>query len=407
MRTGPFRGIHGRETRAMRVALGIVVLTCAVSVSGVTSSAVVGMPPRDSFPPTTTAHGVPSSWTSATVTVSFSVEYTGGAAETYFATGTAAPQPYRKPIDISAEGTTTIRYWSADKQDPAFREETKTVNARIDRSAPQLATSNSVATDGTVTVSATASDTLSGVAWIRYSLDGKSAVASSAVTVSAPGTHTVLFEAQDNAGNKASKPGTVTIDAPTSVTFSGSASPILYGAIATLSGVVTDTAGIPVGGTRVALEYARGGVWVKVAGATSAVTTSGAFVFRVKPSQNTVYRAVFLRSGALAPSTSASVRVNVKASLTRPVLLSRPIAGRALSVAGSMLPRHAGPITVEVLRPSGRTWVVHRRLSVRSTSTGSWRAAVTLKRGTYRVRAIHQDAGHAKNVSAYLSVAVR
>ena len=62
-----------------------------------------------------------------------------------------------------------------------------------------------------VTITASASDAISGLASVQYSVDGGAWQAGSSVIVSSDGTHTIAFRASDNAGNTSSTSNTVKI----------------------------------------------------------------------------------------------------------------------------------------------------------------------------------------------------
>jgi hypothetical protein len=99
-------------------------------------------------------------------------------------------------VAISAEGTTTIEYSAAD--DAGNRCATQTATVRIDRSAPDLAVSASLAA-----VSLDASDSVSGLAGVWYSVDGGPAqlYVGGSFSPGASGTHLITAWAQDAAGH--------------------------------------------------------------------------------------------------------------------------------------------------------------------------------------------------------------
>ncbi|MDQ3870886.1 MAG: hypothetical protein M3301_04625, partial [Chloroflexota bacterium] len=101
---------------------------------------------------------------------------------------------------------------------------------RIDRTAPTTGisgTSNSW-TNGSVTVSLTASDNLSGVASTSYRIDGGAAQTGTSFTLSSEGDHTVSFFSTDRAGNaEAAQTAHVKID-KTAPTISHTFTPLTY-----------------------------------------------------------------------------------------------------------------------------------------------------------------------------------
>lgn len=106
---------------------------------------------------------------------------------------------------LTAEGTHTVAYKASDKAGNIEAE--KTITVRIDKTAPQ--TASIVTGDGSgavfnnsAAVQLTATDSLSGINEIRYSVDGGAElVYAGSFVIDTPGNHTVAFYALDNAGN--------------------------------------------------------------------------------------------------------------------------------------------------------------------------------------------------------------
>jgi len=156
---------------------------------------------RDTIPPVTTASGIPAGWTrnDVIVTLSATDSYSGVAA-TCYRVGAGADTTYTVPFSVTADGQTTVTYWSVDNADNVEAEQSATV--RIDKTPP--VTSPEVVGDGgaSVTVTLSASDALSGVATTRWRLgDSGGWTAGTSVTVTAAGERTLYFYSADNAGN--------------------------------------------------------------------------------------------------------------------------------------------------------------------------------------------------------------
>lgn len=88
-----------------------------------------------------------------------------------------------------------------------------------DPDPPSLSSSVTAGTAGSngwyilpVTITASASDAISGLASVQYSVDGGTWQSGSSATVSSDGTHSVAFRASDNAGNTSSVSNTIKID---------------------------------------------------------------------------------------------------------------------------------------------------------------------------------------------------
>jgi len=157
----------------------------------------------DTAPPSTT-DDAPQAWVNNNVMITMtSYDATTGVAATYYTTNGTTPSPasplYVSPITITAEGTTSLKYYSVDVRGNA--EEIHTQQVRIDKTAP-VTTSNAAGPYvGSATITLSPTDPLSGVANTSYSLDGGEWTSGTTVTTSQTGTHTVQFRSTDIAGN--------------------------------------------------------------------------------------------------------------------------------------------------------------------------------------------------------------
>nr|WP_255654323.1 hypothetical protein [Cohnella sp. REN36] len=117
------------------------------------------------------------------------------------------------PVAISAEGKNVISYHSIDKANNI--ENTQTVQIWIDKTAPSISYQGSAKfyqTDSAVKLTVAASDNLSGVKAIAYTLDGVkigSVEEISPLALSA-GSHALVITAEDFAGNKSDTTVTLT-----------------------------------------------------------------------------------------------------------------------------------------------------------------------------------------------------
>ncbi len=157
---------------------------------------------------------------SATVTVTATDNDGGsGVATTEYKLDDAAWAPYTEPVLVSVLGQHTVRYRATDqagnvstegsKQFTVVADQTDTTPPTVDAEVSGTRDADGNYVDvATVTLSAT--DAESGVASVEYKVDdGAWTTYTSAVQVSAPGAHTVLFRATDQAGN-VSTAGSVT-----------------------------------------------------------------------------------------------------------------------------------------------------------------------------------------------------
>jgi hypothetical protein len=181
--------------------------------------------PPDTTPPVTTISGVSGSWVSTNVVFSLVASDVTSplGISTYYGLNAPAATLYSAPVTVSAEGTTTIAYYSTDSSGNA--ETPKSATARIDKTAPETTDDHVASYVGTATVKLTASDALSGVASTRYALDGIAGTGTS-VTTTATGAHSLAYSSADVAGNREGT-HTVTFDvvapdmAPPNTTISG------------------------------------------------------------------------------------------------------------------------------------------------------------------------------------------
>jgi len=179
----------------------------------------------DRTAPVTTATSSATGWTNADeVTVTLKATDAGvGGVTTYYTVNNGGPQMYDGPLSFTAEGVSTVEYWSVDALGNA--ETPKSVTVKIDRTAP-VTTATSSATGWTnadkVTVTFTASDRPTGdhagVDYTEYSLDGGNWLTGTSVDVTNEGVHDIAYRSVDKAGNtEIAKTITVKIDrtAPT------------------------------------------------------------------------------------------------------------------------------------------------------------------------------------------------
>jgi putative cell wall-binding protein len=166
-------------------------------------------PLDDTLPPVTEAEGNGDTWYPWTIGVRL-VAVDGGSGvlgTRYRLSGatTSAEGTYTGEFTISQEGTTTISFYSIDAS--GHVESEKTAYARRDYTWPSLTPSVSEGQEvsGDTTVTLTANDPMSGVAWIDWRLDGGSVTrvhgGSVKVPVTGTGYHTIYYRTSDNAGN--------------------------------------------------------------------------------------------------------------------------------------------------------------------------------------------------------------
>jgi len=222
----------------------------------------------ESTPPQSSISVLPSGW------VRTNVDYTISAVDTATPTGITSYSgldyfglfyvDFESPAPtgtITGEGLRTVFYYSVDKwgnretypvrydaEDNAY--DTKTATVKIDKTRPAVwsdVTNKTFA--GSVAPKLSALDSLSGVAQIAYRLDGAvttttvNAATATLPSVTATGTHTLVYTATDLAGNVSGlKTATFSVTGGltrTSITIKTNATTTYIGKTPILSGAVT------------------------------------------------------------------------------------------------------------------------------------------------------------------------
>ncbi len=157
---------------------------------------------QDVTPPSTAISGVSSGWVTHDVTFGLSATDADSPdlIATYYGLNGPADTPYSSSVTVSSEGTTTVAYYSVDFSGNA--ETPNTTVVRIDKTPPQVGDDHVAQYDDAATIHISATDAVSGVAAITWTLDGTPG-SGPTVTTSQPGTHTLDYTVADAAGNTA------------------------------------------------------------------------------------------------------------------------------------------------------------------------------------------------------------
>ncbi len=180
----------------------------------------------DAAAPVTSVTGADSAWHNSPVTLTFSGSDAGsGVAKTEYSLDGGVSWTTGTSVVVAAtagggnDGAHTVQYRSTDVA--GHTEAAKSCVVKIDTTAPTASQSGA---DGAwdsspVTVTFSGSDAGSGVASTRYQVDGGAWTTGGSVVIPAPsggsndGSHTILYEATDTAGNTGSPQScTVNID---------------------------------------------------------------------------------------------------------------------------------------------------------------------------------------------------
>ena len=230
---------------------------------------------------------------------------------------------------LTEEGIHSIAYWALDNANNV--EATKYATVRIDKTAPTV--------DGYVVsgkLMLMASDSRSGVAGIKYSLDGAAAADYSAPLTIPAGAHTYSYRSIDLAGNESVKE-TILVGATVTVTFTPTSVYASKAAVATI---------------RLSVAAPAGGVTVMLASDNPAVTIAPSVKFNAGATTINVP----VQTGAVAADTSAVITASVggtEAYGTLTVLVPFP---KTLTVAPNVITggnSAVGTITLQSNAPAG------------------------------------------------------
>ena len=155
-------------------------------------------------------------WRTTPVQITLSpTDARSGVAATYYTVDGGPTQTYSGPFTVDGSAVHQVSYWSVDNV--GNTEVQKSAEVKIDKEAPTTESSlsgtsgNNDYYTGSVQVTLTGSDSVSGLGSTLYGIDNHNTTAypGSPITVSGNGTHTVSFWSKDAAGNNES---TKTID---------------------------------------------------------------------------------------------------------------------------------------------------------------------------------------------------
>lgn len=176
----------------------------------------------DTAAPATTSNA-PATWQNASVLVSLTATDAGLVTDTTYRVDAGSNTAYGGPVLISAEGTSTLYFWSADAA--GHTESTKTATIRIDRTAPAVpatVTASALSTTSAAITWDPSTDALSGVARYDVYRDGVFVGTSTGtiftdVGLSAGSTYLYTVRAVDAAGNASAQTAPVSLLMPFSL----------------------------------------------------------------------------------------------------------------------------------------------------------------------------------------------
>lgn len=244
------------------------------------------------------------------------------------------------------------------------------------------------------------------VAKTQYSLDGgKTYQPGTKITVATVGSHTLKFFSTDTSGREeAVKTVTFTVWRPIDLKLG--ADPLklkTYGATSEVVGIMRANSAtgprLPMRRVYVQRSFTGTSGWTSVATLTTGLDGSARWTAR--PRKTSYYRLRFAGSSAdwLAEAYSNKVKVIPKAALSAPAAVRR--GTRLYTLSGTLKPRHkSGTYPVRIYRwrwVDGR-WKSYGYVKAKASNYRTYtRYAVKHRfpvRGTWKVRAYHQDSGH-------------
>jgi hypothetical protein len=313
----------------------------------------------DAEPPNTTISTLPEGWVSQDVTFSLTASDVGlpDNITTYCRQTPPGDTTAGTAGTVSAEGTTTIEYWSVDASGNA--ETTKTATVKIDKTAPALSLDATASYVGTATVHLTASDALSGLVRTECNLSASGWASGTIISTTMVGTQTLDARAFDAVGNVATRSATFVLQRPSRVTL-GANKTVNYGTVVEVAGTLESMNGVALARRTIMLYRSTDkSTWTKIGQDTT--TDLGNYSFRVKPTRKYYYQARFQGDAGDSEGSTRAMRVRVRPYVRTPIAPKTMRRTRSYTVYGYFKPRHkSGTHPVLIYR-------------YRKTASGRWK----------------------------------
>jgi len=235
----------------------------------------------------------PDGWLNGSL-VSVTLDVTPASLTFYSLSGatTQAQTVYTGPISVTAQGATTITYWSSNAEGV---EAAKTGLVRLDTAVPAVLSDAVAEYLNSATVRVWATDAGSGISKLEYSLDGAAYTTAGAtwasVTTTKLGAHSLQVRATDASGKVTNRTFTFKVRTQPKLAQSptGSSYSVGVNKTITMKATISTQGGTRIAGKAVYLQKSTNGTsWV---GYTTRTTDgSGVVTFAVKPNKRgTVY----------------------------------------------------------------------------------------------------------------------
>lgn len=346
----------------------------------------------DTVPPTVSSSASPApnsdGWNRQSVTVTLTASDAGGSGASgiktsYYAfngtcstTSLSSCQTYGAPLVVSQQGYNLGSYFTEDNA--GNFSSVHLIGVNIDETPPVTTATLAGTVSGNnytsaVTVTLSATDSLSGVASTTYSLDGAGVTTyTGPFTVATPGTHTLQFYSTDLAGNvETTHTTSFTIVSPTTTAVTSSSNPSVYGHAVTFTAKVTATLGsAPTGKVTFMDGTAKLGTGTLSGGAaTFSTSTLLNGIHTITVSYGGSSTDLSSTSGTLVQTVQDTTAIALTSSL------NPSIYGQSVTLTAIVTATHAGTVTGTVTFMDGTTAL--------GTGTINTAGKVTFSTGTF------------------------
>jgi hypothetical protein len=160
------------------------------------------MPSPDKTPPVTTSDAQSTYEQTATIHLTPVDEAGGSGVAATWASLDGASALRRNVVTTSIAGPHSLVFWSVDNAGNTEGARTATFSVTTEKAPPVTVSDAKASYAGVATIHLTATDNIGSGVWATYALlDGGALATTTAVTISAVGTHTLEFWSVDNVGN--------------------------------------------------------------------------------------------------------------------------------------------------------------------------------------------------------------
>ncbi len=206
------------------------------------------------------------------------------------------------------------------------------------------------------------------------------------VPVVDPVSHTVTFALKSLSPLSLAEPAATNTTA--TITFTKTAVYATFGSSPLATARMVDASGTPLPGFTLVLQRFVNGVWADFATMAPVAGDPGAYRANATPYQGvrTTFR-VRLDANPLYTAGAPKMRVIPRAKLSAPRPSMTSVgANRTFYLSGTMLPKRATTVRMEIYRRNGSRYAYVTYKSVKTSAGGSYRTSMKLSKGTYKFR---------------------